>query len=66
MSFGDWGTTTIKLPEVVTSGDELLSIEARVGTSDGTVNGAADGDTRYVYSRLVEAQISLGGKGYLR
>ena len=62
VSFGDWGTTTIKLPEVVTSGGELLSIEARVGTSDGTVNGAADGDTRYVYSRLVEAQISLGGK----
>ena len=58
VSFGDWGTTTIKLPEVVTSGGELFSIEARVGTSTAAT-GASDGDTRYVYSRLVEAQISL-------
>ena len=34
-----------------------------MGTSDGTINGASDGDTRFVYSRLVEAQINLGGKG---
>ena len=63
VSFADWDTTTIKLPGAVISGDELLSIGARVGTSDGTVNGAADGDTRFVYSRLVETEINLGGKG---
>ena len=34
-----------------------------MGTSDGTVNGATDGDTRFVYSRLVETEINLGGMG---
>ena len=63
VSFADWGTTTIKLPGAVIAGDELLGIGARVGTSDGTVNGATDGDTRFVYSRLVETEINLGGKG---
>jgi Ca2+-binding RTX toxin-like protein len=60
VGFDDWDNTAIKLPGAVISGDESLSIWARVGTSDGTVNGAADGDTRYVYSRLVEAAINLG------
>ena len=44
------------------AGDELLSIGA-AWVLDGTVNGASDGDTRFVYSRLVEAQINLGGEG---
>ena len=63
VSFDDWDATTIKLPESVIAGDELLSIGARVGTSDGTVNGATDGETRFVYSRLVETEISLSGGG---
>ena len=29
-------------------------LECPGGTSDGTVNGATDGDTRFVYSRLVK------------
>jgi len=63
VSFDDWDATTITLPESVIAGDELLSIGARVGTSDGTVNGATDGETRFVYSRLVETEISLSGGG---
>ena len=63
VSYSDWDVTTILLPEAVTAGDELLSLSARVGTSDGTVNGAADGETRFVYSRLVETEINLGGEG---
>ena len=59
VSYSDWNTTTIKLPGAVIAGDELLSLSARVGTSDGTVNGATDGDTRFVYSRLVETEINL-------
>ena len=45
------------------AGDELTEHRRRVGTSDGTVNGATDGDTRFVYSRLVETEMNLGGKG---
>ena len=65
VSYSDWNATTIVLPEAVTAGGELLSLSARVGTSDGTINGVADGETRFVYSRLVETQINLGGTGTL-
>ena len=63
VAFSDWANTTITLTDAVKSGAELLNVRARVGTSDGTVNGSESGATRYVYSRLVEAEIDLAGPG---
>jgi hypothetical protein len=63
VAFSDWANTTIILTDAVRSGVDLLTIRARVGTSDGTVNGSESGATRYVYSRLVEAEIDLSGPG---
>jgi Ca2+-binding RTX toxin-like protein len=63
VAFNDWANTTIILSDAVKSGADLLTIRARVGTSDGTVNGSESGATRYVYSRLVEAEIDLSGPG---
>ena len=70
VAFEDWSNTTIRVPADVITGETLLSIGARVGTLDGLVGNPTgdspsglpqDGDPRYVYSRLVDVQINLGG-----
>ena len=61
IDYDDWATTTIEVTDTQRYGGEPFTLGARVGTSDGTINGSADGDVRYVYSKLTKTEINLSG-----
>ena len=57
--FADLANATIVLDAGIMAGSTSLDFDARVGTSDGGIDGDPANGTRYVYSKLVETSITV-------